>query len=332
MTLAEDTHFAAMDAALKQPTRATDGDPCIKCGNPIPGKTAWKLRDRHVCSSKCNANLVRQWKRGEIADNGELPGNPVFDELAAAEADRLPQKFGMSLLDMFPFKHGHWPKAGDVIERWDARTTYLPKDDPRFLHLAEFAYTDYLVAANLDTGYAGIHGIDEHGAPAMVLHPFIADASGVYRLDDGQLLPGGVYYATETISDVNPDGVEYTWRAHVFTAAPTPKLWTPARQALSESRHRATAARNAFAARLRAFGVVGEYEGTERVDPHTIYDAAGWVCGICGNPITKNLPYPDPMSASLDHVIPITRGGGHVKENLQASHLICNIQKGAREL
>ena len=55
------------------------------------------------------------------------------------------------------------------------------------------------------------------------------------------------------------------------------------------------------------------------------------VCAICGMPINKRLKFPDPMSATVDHIIPIARGG-HPSDpqNLQAAHLICNQLKGAK--
>ena len=52
------------------------------------------------------------------------------------------------------------------------------------------------------------------------------------------------------------------------------------------------------------------------------------ICGICGKPVNKKLKYPDPMSACIDHIIPIDRGGDpSAIENLQLAHLCCNRQK-----
>lgn len=53
------------------------------------------------------------------------------------------------------------------------------------------------------------------------------------------------------------------------------------------------------------------------------------VCGICGRPIDKKIRYPHPLSACVDHIIPIDRGG-HPSDisNLQLAHWICNRQKG----
>lgn len=52
------------------------------------------------------------------------------------------------------------------------------------------------------------------------------------------------------------------------------------------------------------------------------------VCGICGKPVDKGLRYPHPMSATVDHIIPIDRGG-HPSDidNLQLAHFICNRYK-----
>ncbi len=52
------------------------------------------------------------------------------------------------------------------------------------------------------------------------------------------------------------------------------------------------------------------------------------ICGICGKPVDKNIPYPNPMCATVDHIIPINRGG-HPSDidNLQLAHFVCNRQK-----
>ena len=53
-------------------------------------------------------------------------------------------------------------------------------------------------------------------------------------------------------------------------------------------------------------------------------------CGICQNALDPTLVYPDPMSSSLDHIVPLSRGGIDSAENVQAAHLVCNQRKGAR--
>lgn len=54
-------------------------------------------------------------------------------------------------------------------------------------------------------------------------------------------------------------------------------------------------------------------------------------CGLCHLPLDRSLVYPDPLSKSVDHIIPLVRGGAHEQTNLQWTHLRCNVLKGARE-
>ena len=51
-------------------------------------------------------------------------------------------------------------------------------------------------------------------------------------------------------------------------------------------------------------------------------------CGICGKPVDFTLKYPHPMSACIDHIIPVAKGG-HPSDigNLQLAHWTCNRQK-----
>lgn len=57
------------------------------------------------------------------------------------------------------------------------------------------------------------------------------------------------------------------------------------------------------------------------------------VCGICGKPVDKTLKYPHPLSATVDHIIPIVKGGHPSDiENLQLAHWTCNRQKSDKLL
>lgn len=57
------------------------------------------------------------------------------------------------------------------------------------------------------------------------------------------------------------------------------------------------------------------------------------VCGICGRPVDFTVPWPDPMSACIDHIIPVDKGG-HPSDmaNLQLAHMACNRQKSDKLL
>jgi hypothetical protein len=61
-----------------------------------------------------------------------------------------------------------------------------------------------------------------------------------------------------------------------------------------------------------------------------IYERDGWRCGLCGATVDRTIVYPNPMSASLDHRMPIARGGGHTRDNVQLAHLGCNSRKRDR--
>jgi 5-methylcytosine-specific restriction endonuclease McrA len=66
----------------------------------------------------------------------------------------------------------------------------------------------------------------------------------------------------------------------------------------------------------------------ERFVASEIFDRDRWRCGICGKKIDKRRSWPDPMCATLDHIIPLSEGGAHSRANTQAAHLICNSRKG----
>ena len=61
-----------------------------------------------------------------------------------------------------------------------------------------------------------------------------------------------------------------------------------------------------------------------------IAERDAWVCGLCERPVDAELAYPDPMSKSLDHIMPLTKGGAHDPSNAQLAHLRCNVSKGNR--
>ena len=52
------------------------------------------------------------------------------------------------------------------------------------------------------------------------------------------------------------------------------------------------------------------------------------ICGICGRPVDKSLKYPDPMSPTVDHIIPVSKHGDPISlDNLQLAHRYCNRMK-----
>lgn len=51
-------------------------------------------------------------------------------------------------------------------------------------------------------------------------------------------------------------------------------------------------------------------------------------CQLCGKKINLKHKSSHPMSASLDHMIPLSLGGTHEPKNVQLAHMICNSLKG----
>lgn len=81
---------------------------------------------------------------------------------------------------------------------------------------------------------------------------------------------------------------------------------------------------NGWLARARYYGV--DYDAG--ITRPRVAKRDGWACGLCPRDIDPELSYPDPLSQSLDHVIPLSAGGGHVWSNVQLAHLVCNMRKG----
>ena len=59
----------------------------------------------------------------------------------------------------------------------------------------------------------------------------------------------------------------------------------------------------------------------------------GLRCAICGEMCDRNdhswSKYSGPKYPSIDHIVPMSKGGGHVWGNVQVAHIICNSEKGA---
>lgn len=68
----------------------------------------------------------------------------------------------------------------------------------------------------------------------------------------------------------------------------------------------------------------------ESFSSREVFERDGWVCGLCSEPIPRDVLWPDLRSPSIDHVVPIARGGEHSLANVQAAHLSCNSRKQDR--
>ncbi len=72
---------------------------------------------------------------------------------------------------------------------------------------------------------------------------------------------------------------------------------------------------------------LGKHQTQFKMNKKKIF-ATQTLCAICGRPVDFSLKYPHPLSASIDHIIPIAKNG-HPSDisNLQLAHWICNRKK-----
>ena len=70
------------------------------------------------------------------------------------------------------------------------------------------------------------------------------------------------------------------------------------------------------------------YNQFEQIDDNEIFNRDGWICQLCHKKVNKRLKYPHPLSATIDHIIPVSRNGNHTKDNVHLAHLICNQRVG----
>ena len=69
----------------------------------------------------------------------------------------------------------------------------------------------------------------------------------------------------------------------------------------------------------------------ERFSPLAVLERDGWTCQICGVPTPKELRGLKVSNApTLDHIVPVARGGAHSMANTRCACLRCNTSKGSK--
>lgn len=66
------------------------------------------------------------------------------------------------------------------------------------------------------------------------------------------------------------------------------------------------------------------------IDPLAVAERDGWLCQLCGEPVDPAAPKRSRLGASIDHIVPLSRGGEHTWTNVQLAHLGCNCRKHNR--
>lgn len=324
------SYWAWRDDLVRHPDgRASGGEPCVKCGEPVPANAHWKHRDRHVCSPRCNLNLWRQ-VTARLRRGDEMP-IPTLTTLPDPRSDPTPQLFGMSESSepgALPFQFfGFGPRDGDVIERFGVSTHYSwyrPEELPNVPEFAPYG----LFGALHESGHVFLVAATEEGCGSNVTYGHVASSGEMMRTREPFSFGGEeLVWRHEFISDLTQDGREYRWEATVCvptTANHPGSLWSPSYAARSKSLNRISASLSRHSRRVRV-----DRATTERFDPFEVFQRDGWVCGLCGVAVDPEPKWPDPMSASLDHIKPLVAGGEHSRQNTQLAHWICNVRKGA---
>ena len=77
--------------------------------------------------------------------------------------------------------------------------------------------------------------------------------------------------------------------------------------------------------RARRYGV--EYQAFSR---EHIFERDGWRCQLCGVKVVRCVRGKiNQRGATLDHIVPLSQGGGHTEDNVQCACWGCNVTKGA---
>lgn len=69
-------------------------------------------------------------------------------------------------------------------------------------------------------------------------------------------------------------------------------------------------------------------EALTRETRRAIIARDGATCYLCGEPLDLAAAFPDPQAVTLDHVVPLARGGAHTPDNLRVACRPCNLRKG----
>lgn len=83
-------------------------------------------------------------------------------------------------------------------------------------------------------------------------------------------------------------------------------------------------ARKAWKEKRRVQLSGGRYQ---RFTRREIFRRDRFTCMLCLRPLAMNASAPHPDSPTLDHRIPLSRGGSHSRQNVQAAHFHCNSLK-----
>ncbi len=75
-----------------------------------------------------------------------------------------------------------------------------------------------------------------------------------------------------------------------------------------------------------------KHKNPNRISHEQVVSQYGNVCHICQEPIDIKLPRTSRLGLTVDHVIPLSKGGTDTMDNLRPAHWICNNRKSNKPL
>jgi len=59
----------------------------------------------------------------------------------------------------------------------------------------------------------------------------------------------------------------------------------------------------------------------------SVYLRDGWICRLCNESVDRFAVHPEPLAPTIDHIIPVSKGGTDDEYNLRLAHSSCNTKR-----
>jgi 5-methylcytosine-specific restriction endonuclease McrA len=70
------------------------------------------------------------------------------------------------------------------------------------------------------------------------------------------------------------------------------------------------------------------YAEGDQINHLVLFMMHGWICWLCREPIDPKVRKPSIWAATVDHIVPLSKGGTHTWDNVAPAHAVCNFSKG----
>lgn len=70
------------------------------------------------------------------------------------------------------------------------------------------------------------------------------------------------------------------------------------------------------------------YARGDNINHLLLFELFAWRCYVCREPIDRYVRKPNWFAATVEHLVPLCKGGTHTWDNVVPAHALCNFQKG----